>query len=443
MSSERRATGHLRLEERKSGRVWVAAIRFGAAGRSRKVLGPAWAKASKRRTERGGPVWRAADGPAPDDHLTPKQAEERLRELLDGLPRQQSSSESHNYGRTLGEAVDEWLRHREVEKRLKPTTMRYYRHLANHYVLPELGRGRSRAPVTAENIEALRAKGRTLALHKITIDDVDRMRRHLLERDLAPRTVAKAMVATFGVFERARRLRWIAANPAADAERVTFKTSRNIAVLDPEAVLAIAAACPVAWHAAAIRFSAFTGLRLGELRALRWRDIDYANQMVRVTGNVPAGMNAEGTTKGEHSRVVPLVDLAIEAIEPLSRRGRYTLPDDLVFPAPDGDFCTPDPMRRSLYAAMEDAGFGYLRQERAVRRPFVWHDLRHCFGTLAAQAFPLRDVQAYMGHQHISTTEIYLHHVPQADAAAKLNAVLAPRVGAEALLRGEMPVRPD
>ena len=48
-----------------------------------------------------------------------------------------------------------------------------------------------------------------------------------------------------------------------------------------------------------------------------------------------------------------------------------------------------------------------------------------------------------MGHQHISTTEIYLHHVPQADAAAKLNAVLAPRVGAEALLRGEMPVRPD
>ncbi len=55
-------------------------------------------------------------------------------------------------------------------------------------------------------------------------------------------------------------------------ERVTFKTSRNIAVLGPESVLAIAAACPVAWHAAAIRFSAFTGLRLGELRALRWRD---------------------------------------------------------------------------------------------------------------------------------------------------------------------------
>jgi len=229
MASERRASGHLLLEERKSGRMWVAAIRFGAAGRSRKVLWPARAKASKRLRSGAGRSGARPTAPAPDDHLTPKQAEVRLREMLDGLPRQQSSSESHNYRRTLGEAVDEWLRHREVEKRLKPTTMRYYRHLANHYVLPELGRGRSRAPVTVENIEALRAKGRTLALHRITIDDVDRMRRHLLERDLAPRTVAKAVVATFGVFERARRLRWIAANPAADAERVTFKTSRNIA----------------------------------------------------------------------------------------------------------------------------------------------------------------------------------------------------------------------
>ncbi len=249
--------------------VWVAAIRFGAAGRSRKVLGPEWAKAGPRRTPRGGPTWRGADGPTPPGHLTPKQAEERLRELLDALPRQQSSGESHNYGRTLGEAVDEWLRHREVEKRLKPTTMRYYRHLANHYVLPELGRGRSRAPVTAENIEVLRAKGRELPLHKVTTEQIDRLRRNLLERDIAPRTVAKAMVAAFGIFERARRLRWVAANPATDAERVALKTSRNIAVLDPEAVLAIAAACPVPWHASAIRFSAFTGLRLGELRALR------------------------------------------------------------------------------------------------------------------------------------------------------------------------------
>ncbi|MDQ3629983.1 MAG: site-specific integrase [Actinomycetota bacterium] len=131
---------------------------------------------------------------------------------------------------------------------------------------------------------------------------------------------------------------------------------------------------------------------------------------------------------------MPLVDLAIEAVEPLSRRERFTRLDDLVFPAPDGDFFTPDPLRKSLYMALTAAGYGHLRDKRPGRLPFRWHDLRHCFETLAAQAFSLRDVQAFMGHEHISTTEIYLHHIPQADAAKKLNAVLAPKIGASAVM---------
>jgi integrase len=48
------------------------------------------------------------------------------------------------------------------------------------------------------------------------------------------------------------------------------------------------------------------------------------------------------------------------------------------------------------------------------------HDLRHSFGTLAVQVFPLTDVKAYMGHADISTTVRYVHHVPQHDAADKL-----------------------
>ncbi len=53
-----------------------------------------------------------------------------------------------------------------------------------------------------------------------------------------------------------------------------------------------------------------------------------------------------------------------------------------------------------------------------------FHDLRHSFGTLAVQVFPLSDVKAYMGHADIATTMIYVHHVPQVDAAEKLSAAL-------------------
>jgi integrase len=62
--------------------------------------------------------------------------------------------------------------------------------------------------------------------------------------------------------------------------------------------------------------------------------------------------------------------------------------------------------------------------DRAELKRIRFHDLRHTFGTLAVQGFPLTDVKAFMGHADISTTMIYVHHVPQHDAAEKLSAVL-------------------
>jgi integrase len=53
------------------------------------------------------------------------------------------------------------------------------------------------------------------------------------------------------------------------------------------------------------------------------------------------------------------------------------------------------------------------------------HDLRHTFGTLAVRVFPLSDVQVFMGHADIATTMIYVHHVPQHDAADNLGALVA------------------
>jgi integrase len=50
--------------------------------------------------------------------------------------------------------------------------------------------------------------------------------------------------------------------------------------------------------------------------------------------------------------------------------------------------------------------------------------LRHTFGTLAVQAFALSGVRAMMGHADISTTMIYVHHVPRTDAASRLSALL-------------------
>jgi integrase len=69
--------------------------------------------------------------------------------------------------------------------------------------------------------------------------------------------------------------------------------------------------------------------------------------------------------------------------------------------------------------ALSDAGLQHMR----------FHDLRHTFGTLAVQAFPLSDVAAFMGHADIQTTMLYVHHVPKTDAAARLAAVMESNKG--------------
>jgi integrase len=66
--------------------------------------------------------------------------------------------------------------------------------------------------------------------------------------------------------------------------------------------------------------------------------------------------------------------------------------------------------------------------KRALRkaglRTIKFHGLRHSFGTLAVQAFPLSEVQAWMGHADIHTTMRYVWYVPKHDAAERLGRLL-------------------
>ena len=103
-------------------------------------------------------------------------------------------------------------------------------------------------------------------------------------------------------------------------------------------------------------------------------------------------------------------DDVVAALDGLSKRGRFTDPEDLVFPAWDGGFQYHGDLRDRFYAALKAAGLKRVR----------FHDLRHTFGTLAVQKLPIRTVQEYMGHQHASTTMIYSHYVPAGDEAAKM-----------------------
>jgi integrase len=151
--------------------------------------------------------------------------------------------------------------------------------------------------------------------------------------------------------------------------------------------------------------AAFTGLRQGELLALRWRHVDFANRILHVRRNLAAGTTEEDTPKSHRVRTVPLSDQALVALDVLSRREHFTGADDLVFGTEVGRHLSDDIVRDGFYAALDAADLGHLR---AKTHPIVWRDLRHTFGTTcAAKGIDLRRIQAWMGHADIQTTMRY------------------------------------
>jgi integrase len=179
-------------------------------------------------------------------------------------------------------------------------------------------------------------------------------------------------------------------------------------VFSAEEIHALVRAAADPQDAAMFAAVAFTGLRMGELRALRWRDFDFVRCVVRVRGSYAMGELT--TPKSGKVRSVPLIDMAARLLAVPAQRPRFTGDDDLVFGDEIGGWISDDRIRRRYTAALAAAGL----------RPLRFHDLRHTFGSLAITSADIAEVQAWMGHADIKTTMRYLHYRDRGEAARRL-----------------------
>lgn len=149
--------------------------------------------------------------------------------------------------------------------------------------------------------------------------------------------------------------------------------------------------------------AAHTGLRQGELVALRWRDVDWSSSVIRVRRNYTRGKF--GTPKSRRSvRAVPMAKRVAVELNSHLGASRHAAADDLVFGHPDtGQPYDASRLRKRFKAALQRASV------RAIR----FHDLRHTCGTrMAAAGAPLRAIQEWMGHRDYTTTLIYADYAP-------------------------------
>jgi integrase len=123
-----------------------------------------------------------------------------------------------------------------------------------------------------------------------------------------------------------------------------------------------------------IRTAAMTGLRAGELAALRWRDVDWRR---RASGLDRATLGEFGTPKSRRStRSIPMADAVGAALDRHFKGSRWQDDDDLVFAHPaTGEPLSKHQNLRRFRAALKAAG-----RDESHR----FHDLRHTFGTQMA-----------------------------------------------------------
>lgn len=149
-----------------------------------------------------------------------------------------------------------------------------------------------------------------------------------------------------------------------------------------------------------------TGLRIGEVAALRWQDVDLKAGRLMVRHSVWRGHF--GTPKGHKSREIPLNDVVLSELKAWRHlRGEW------VFCQGKGERLGSNCERSALDAACKLAGL----------REVSWHVLRHTFAShLVMRGVPLKTVQELLGHVDIKTTMRYAHLSPSVkkDAVASL-----------------------
>jgi integrase len=308
---------------------------------------------------------------------------------------------------TFREAAYAWLDLCEHERGLAASTIRDRRSAVNRWLIPPFG-DRRLDHVTAEAVTRWRREQmRTM------VERPDGTKRPAMGR----RNAEKLTALLFSIFEHGRAEYALAANPIGRVERLRVKYDPGrFDTYSPEEVHALRRAAVSDQDAAIFAVAAFAGLRRGEVLALRWRDVDFAAETLRVEQAVSAVGQEMKSTKSGRMRSVPMVPDVATALDRLSRRDTFTGPDDLVFVGEDGGPLDGSALRRRFVAAAKRTGLRTIR----------FHDLRHSFATVAVNATHSgRELQEWMGHADYRTTSRYLHYKSRGDEAQRLGAAFA------------------
>jgi integrase len=346
--------------------------------------------------------WRTANGRRPHrkvgpartsgrDGLTKKQAEQALREMI--LASNAGARSRGSLDPTVGAMGAALVAKLRGHGRKRSTIESVEGHLRVH-ITPLLGE---------------------LPVSSVEDGDIVRLVDGLVRAGRAAKTIRNVVGTMHSLMDLALRERLIARNPCQFAEvpcddrepQIRFLTAAELEQLlaaapGPESTQTQRTWWPVL--RLLILTAAMTGMRKGELRAVRWSDLDWGALKLRVRRSYVRGQF--GTPKTRRSvRAIPLASRLVEELEQHHRSTVWNADDDLVLAHPH----TGRPLDHARLLEHFKAAL-----IRANVRPVRLHDLRHTFATQVAASgqVSLRTLQEWMGHCDAKTTQIYADYMP-------------------------------
>lgn len=335
--------------------------------------------------------------------LTPDEARERCQKILGNVAHGRpplhglDGAEGLTLGQFIAEIYEPWVRaHRP--RTAEGTMWRLGLHFKRWYTKP---------------------------LAAISVEDIEGWRLKRINEGIEPSTVRRDLDALSSVLTRAVRLGKLTENPMRRIERPRIDRSPKVRYLDGaeekrlrealserDAEMRAARESANKWRrdrkqdtlpplpyfgdhlTPAVLLSMNTGMRRGELLALRWANVDMKGRQITVEG---------ATAKAGQTRHIPLND---EALDVLKRWREQAPAGERLFPIDTGF--------KTAWAKL---------LERAHITGFRWHDLRHHFASRLVQVgVPLNTVRELLGHGSMAMALRYAHLAPdqKREAVARL-----------------------
>lgn len=299
---------------------------------------------------------------------------------------------------TVGEWLEIWLK--DYQGHNSARTIAKYRCIVNVHFVPKLGEVR---------LEKL------LPLHiRRLVND--------LQKDLKPVTIKNYVRILGSALNCAIEAGLIKTNPA-DNAKLPRPTPTKLNIIDRDMIPAFLAAIQETLYPNELTFMLYTGLRLGELRGLRWSDCDLDNGTIHVQRQLhPIRHDLKQITPPKYGED-RIIHIPAEAVTVLRNQRKKQAEQrlaaggwdddeislDLVFRLPSGAAHND----RSIYTAVKAAG-------RSIGMPALHpHDLRHSYAVAALRSgVDVKTVQHNLGHKTAQMTlDVYAAYTEDAGKA--------------------------